>query len=35
MNCSMVKIVEVVNKVFIESITEILECVISNFVSKG
>ena len=34
MNYSMIKIVEVLNKVFIEIITEILECMMSSFVSK-
>ena len=34
MDCSMIKIVEVLNKVFIEIITEILECTISSFISK-
>ena len=35
MDCSMIKIVEVLNKVFIEIITEILECTISSFISKN
>ena len=35
MNASMIKIVEVLNKVFIEIITEILECMISGFISKN
>ena len=35
MNNSMIKIVEVLNKVFIEIITEILECIITNFISKN
>ena len=35
MNYSMIKIVEVLNKVFIEIITEILECIISSFKSKN
>ena len=34
-NYSMIKVVEVPNKVFIEIITGILECVISSFVSKS
>ena len=35
MNYSMIKIVEVFNKVFIEIITEILECIMSSFISKN
>ena len=35
MDSSIIKIVEILNKVFIEIITEILECIISNFVSKN
>ena len=35
MNYSMIKIVEVLNKVFIEIVTEILECIISSFISKN
>ena len=35
MNYSMIKIVGVLNKVFIEIITEILVCTISSFVSKN
>ena len=35
MNYSMIKIVEVFNKVFIEIITEILECIISSFIGKN
>ena len=35
MNYSVIKIVEVLNKVFIEIITEILECIISSFLSKN
>ena len=34
MNYSVIKIVEVLNKVFIEIITEILECIISSFIKK-
>ena len=35
MNYSMIKIVEVLSKVFIEIITEILECIILSFLSKN
>ena len=35
MNYFMIKIVEVLNKVFIKIITEILECIISSFISKN
>ena len=34
MNYSMIKIVEVINKV-IEIITEILKCIISSFIGKN
>ena len=32
---SVIKLVEVLNKVFIEIIPEILECIISTFISKN
>ena len=35
MNYSMIKIVEFPNKVFTEIITEILECIMSSFISKS
>ena len=35
MDYSMIKIVEVLNKVFIEINTEILECIILSFISKN
>ena len=35
MNDSMIKIAEFLNKVFIEIITEILECIISSFIRKN
>ena len=35
MNYSMIKIVEVLSKVFIEIITETLECIILSFISKN
>ena len=34
MNCPMIKIAEFLDKVFIEIITEILECIISSFIKK-
>ena len=35
MSYSMIKIVKVLNKVFIENITEILECIISSCLGKS
>ena len=35
MNFFMIKIVEVINKVFIKIITEFRECIISSFVSEN
>ena len=35
MNYSIIKMVEVLNEVLIEIITEILECMISSFTSKN
>ena len=35
MNYSTIKIVEVLNKVLIEIITEILECITWSFISKN
>ena len=35
MNYSMIKIVEILNKAIVKIITEILECIISSFISKN